>query len=152
MKFCAVFNFPNGAYDVARVTRANFNACYTGSPLLLLSNSPANVTFNETGDHYFLCAFTGHCYAGQKLKINVSAAASSPAPQPSTSAPQPSSPSPQPTTSPPASAPQPSALAPAPQASSPTATPPSSPTPSPSTATPPSSNTTPTPSTIPSSP
>ncbi|XWS72947.1 hypothetical protein CRYUN_Cryun02cG0083200 [Craigia yunnanensis] len=128
-----VFNFRNGAHDVARVTRANFDACNATSPLLLLSNSPANVPLNETGDHYFLCAIPGHCSAGQKLAINVSGAASSPAPRPSTPAPQPpspaplpstpapqpSSPAPQPTTPPPASTPQPSAPAPAPQAGSP---------------------------------
>ncbi|XWS70714.1 hypothetical protein CRYUN_Cryun03dG0071200 [Craigia yunnanensis] len=172
-----VFNFANGAHDVARVTKANFDACNASSPLLLLSNSPANVIINETGDHYFLCAIPGHCSAGQKLGINVSAAASSPAPQPSTLAPQPSSPAPQSTTPPPASTPQPSAPVPAPQAGSPsptsaptppsssspspspspaTATPPSSsspsPSPSPSTATPPSSTTAPPPPVNPSSP
>ena len=137
MKFCAVFNFLNGSHDVARVSRTNFDACNASSPLLLLSNSPANVIINETGDHYFLCAIPGHCSAGQKLGINVSAAAASPAPQPSTPAPQPttpppastpqpstptpqpSSPAPQPTTPPPASTPQPSVPAPAPQAGSP---------------------------------
>ncbi|KAK6236185.1 hypothetical protein QUC31_019943 [Theobroma cacao] len=150
-----VFNFTSGSHDVARVTRANFDACNSATPLLLLSNGPANFTLNETGDHYFLCAFPGHCSAGQRLAINVSAAASSPAPQPSTPPPQPSSPAPQPSTSPPASTPQPSAPVPAPQASSPSpispptspATPPSSSSPPPSTATPPSSTTSPPPST-----
>ncbi|XVE98351.1 hypothetical protein REPUB_Repub03eG0098900 [Reevesia pubescens] len=126
-----VFNFLNGSHDVASVTRENYDACNASSPLLLLSNSPANVTLNQTGPHYFLCAFPGHCGAGQKLAINVSAAASSPSPspQPSTPAPQPSSPAPQPTTPPPASTPQPSSPAPAPQASSPS--PISAPTPAP---------------------
>ncbi|XP_021276743.1 blue copper protein-like [Herrania umbratica] len=118
-----VFNFASGVHNVARVTRANFDACNSTNPLLLLSNGPANFTLNETGNHYFLCAFPGHCSAGQRLAINVSAAASSPAPQPST-------PPPQPTTSPPASTPQPSGPVPAPQASSPS--PISAPTPAPS--------------------
>ncbi|XVE71469.1 hypothetical protein DITRI_Ditri10aG0153100 [Diplodiscus trichospermus] len=107
-----VFNFQNGAHDVARVTKANFDACNANNPLLLLSTGPANVTLNETGDHYFLCGIPGHCNAGQKLAINVSAAASSPAPQPSTPAPQPSSPAPQPSTP----APRPSSPAPQPVA------------------------------------
>ncbi|XVF48067.1 hypothetical protein PTKIN_Ptkin03bG0161000 [Pterospermum kingtungense] len=119
-----VFNFTNGAHNVARVTRVDFNSCNASNPLLLISNGPANVTLNETGNHYFLCGFPGHCIAGQRLAINVSAAASSPAPQPSTPAPQPFSPAPQPTTPPPtpASAPQPSVPAPAPQAGSPSPT------------------------------
>ncbi|XP_022730712.1 blue copper protein-like isoform X2 [Durio zibethinus] len=155
-----VFNFTNGAHDVARVTKANYDACNSSSSLFLLSNSPANVTLNQTGDHYFLCAFPGHCSGGQKLAINVSAAASSPAPQPSTPAPQPSSPAPRPSTPPPASTPQPSAPAPAPQTGSPSpisaptpapsrspVTPPSSSSPSPSTSPPPPSTATPPPST-----
>ncbi|KAE8710407.1 Stellacyanin [Hibiscus syriacus] len=112
-----VFNFINGAHDVAKVTRANYDSCNGANPLLMFSNSPANVTLNETGSHYFICAFSGHCSAGQKLAINVSAAVSSPAPQPLTAVSKPS-PRPQPTT-PPASSPMSSAPAPAPQGGSP---------------------------------
>ncbi|XP_039033359.1 blue copper protein-like [Hibiscus syriacus] len=114
-----VFNFINGAHDVTKVTRANYDSCNGGNPLLMFSNSPANVTLNETGSHYFICAFSGHCSAGQKLAINVSASGSSPAPQPSTAAPQPS-PRPQPTIPPaPSPSPMPSTPAPAPQGVSP---------------------------------
>ncbi|XP_022731416.1 stellacyanin-like [Durio zibethinus] len=70
-----VFNFATGAHSVARVTRANYDACNAASPLFLLSESPATVTLDETGDYYFLCAFPGHCSLGQKFAINVSAAA-----------------------------------------------------------------------------
>ncbi|MBA0874107.1 hypothetical protein Goshw_011688 [Gossypium schwendimanii] len=91
-----VFNFLNGSHDVAKVTKANFDSCNGGNALLLLTNSPANVTLNETGSHYFICGFSGHCGAGQKLAVNVSAAGSSPAPQPSAAPPQGSSPAPLP--------------------------------------------------------
>ncbi|GMJ15656.1 blue-copper-binding protein, BLUE COPPER BINDING PROTEIN, SENESCENCE ASSOCIATED GENE 14 [Hibiscus trionum] len=87
-----VFNFSNGAHDVTKVTRANYDSCNAGNPILMLSNGPANVALNETGSHYFICGVPGHCGLGQKLAINVSAAGLSPAPQPSTSAPQPSPP------------------------------------------------------------
>ncbi|OMO81116.1 Plastocyanin-like protein [Corchorus capsularis] len=102
-----VFNFATGSHDVAKVTRADYNACSSRNPILVLSNGPANVTLNETGDHYFFCNFPGHCNQGQKLAINVSSAASSPAPQPAT---PPPSPTPQPST-------------PAPQSGSPSPTP-----------------------------
>ncbi|KAL4323950.1 hypothetical protein GQ457_11G017720 [Hibiscus cannabinus] len=125
-----VFNFVNGVHDVVKVTRANYDSCNAGNPLLMLSNSPANVTLNETGSHYFICGFTGHCGAGQKLAVNVSAAVSSPSPSP-TPAPQPS-PRPQPIT-PPASSPMPFAPAPTPQGGSPSPSPVSGPTRSPMT-------------------
>ncbi|GMJ09048.1 blue-copper-binding protein, BLUE COPPER BINDING PROTEIN, SENESCENCE ASSOCIATED GENE 14 [Hibiscus trionum] len=110
-----VFNFSNGAHDVTKVTRANYDSCNAGNPILMLSNGPANVTLNETGSHYFICGIPGHCALGQKLAINVSAAGLSPAPQPIT---------------PPASSPMPSAPAPAPQGS-PSPSPVSGPTRSP---------------------
>ncbi|KAH1033415.1 hypothetical protein J1N35_045589 [Gossypium stocksii] len=97
-----VFNFLNGSHDVAKVTKANFDSCNGGNALLLLTNSPANVTLNETGSHYFICGFSGHCGAGQKLAVNVSAAGSSPAPQPSAAPPQGSSPAPLPSSPSPA--------------------------------------------------
>lgn len=115
--FLAVFNFLNGSHNVAKVTKANFDSCNDGNAILLLTNSPANVTLNETGSHYFICGFSGHCGAGQKLAVNVSAAGSSPAPQPSAAPPQGSSPAPQPSAAPPqgsSPAPLPSAPSPAP--------------------------------------
>ncbi|KAG4113158.1 hypothetical protein ERO13_D13G205900v2 [Gossypium hirsutum] len=97
-----VFNFLNGSHDVAKVTKANFDSCNGGNALLLLTNSPANVTLNETGSHYFICGFSGHCGAGQKLAVNVNAAGSSPAPQPSAAPPRGSSPAPLPSSPSPA--------------------------------------------------
>lgn len=133
-----VFNFAANTHDVAEVTKADYDACTTTSPISFTATPPVRITITASGEHYFLCNFTGHCSGGQKLMINVSAASPSPSPSP---APQTSSPTPQPSTP----APQPST--PAPQPSTPT--PQSSPAPQPSTPTPSSS---PTPASSPSPP
>ncbi|KAJ8753220.1 hypothetical protein K2173_017822 [Erythroxylum novogranatense] len=121
-----VFNFQNGVHDVAQVSKADYDSCSTTNPILFVSTSPARITLNSTGEHYFLCNFTGHCSAGQKLMVNVIAASSS-SPSP---APQPSSP-----VTPPASSPSqpPTSSVPSPSpASAPTpSSPPSPPAPSP---------------------
>ncbi|MED6121935.1 hypothetical protein PIB30_034884 [Stylosanthes scabra] len=104
-----VFNFTNGQHNVAKVTKAAYDACNGSNAITTLTTSPATVTLNESGQHYFICAFTGHCAAGQKLAVTVSGKASSPspAPQPSSSpkasptpAPKSSSPSPTPASAP----------------------------------------------------
>ncbi|XP_020537810.1 uclacyanin 1 [Jatropha curcas] len=147
-----VFNFLNNQHDVVKVTKADYDACSTSNPISSVSTSPARITINETGGHYFFCNFNGHCSAGQKLMINVSAATTTaPTPQPSSSpAPQPSS------TSTPVSAPSPSPVSrqtssPSPSPS-PVSTQTSSPSPSPSpVSTPPSPSPVSNPSPAPSS-
>ncbi|XP_011016343.1 PREDICTED: blue copper protein-like [Populus euphratica] len=138
-----VFNFMANAHDVAKVTKADYDACTTSSPISSVETSPARINLDASGEHYFICNFTGHCSAGQKMMINVSAASSSPspapqrsspAPQPSTPTPQ-SSPSPQPSTPTPQSSPAPQPSTPAPRPSTP-APQPSTPAPQPSTPTP----------------
>ncbi|XP_011020151.1 PREDICTED: uclacyanin-3-like [Populus euphratica] len=149
-----VFNFMANAHDVAKVTKADYDACTTSSPISSVETSPARINLDASGEHYFICNFTGHCSAGQKMMINVSAASSSPSPAPqrSSSAPQPStptpqsSPSPQPSTPTPqsSSAPQPSTPAPRPSTPAPQ---PSTPAPQPSTPAPRPSTPAPQPST-----
>ncbi|XP_028794183.1 blue copper protein [Neltuma alba] len=109
-----VFNFQKNAHNVAEVTKANYGSCGTASPLRLYNSPPVRMTLNKSGEHYFICAFPGHCAGGQKLAINVTGA-SSPATSPSPSSP-----------------PSPTAPAPGSPASSPSggATNPSSPSPS----------------------
>ena len=145
--FFSVFNFMANAHDVAKVTKADYDACTTSSPISLVETSPARINLDASGEHYFICNFTGHCSAGQKMMINVSAASSSPSPAPQTSspAPQPSTPTPQ-TSSP---APQPSTPTPQPSPSPQTSTqtPQSSPAPQPSTPAPQPSTPAPQPST-----
>ncbi|CAN1120591.1 Blue copper protein [Linum perenne] len=110
-----VFNFAVGAHDVTKVTKANYDSCTGTNPLMTSTTSPARVTLNSSGEHYFICNFPGHCNAGQKVTVNVLASTSSPSPAPmaSSPAPMPSSPAPRRALSP-ASAPSPSSTVTAP--------------------------------------
>ncbi|KAK4853965.1 hypothetical protein QYF36_016981 [Acer negundo] len=146
-----VFNFVTRVHDVAQVTKAAFGACNTTSPISRKTNSPANFTLTSAGEHYYICTSPGHCLGGQKLALNVTSGASSPAPTP-TPTPTPAAPAPTPTSSPPpptptqTPAPTPTTSSPSPPAPTPTsppsttATPPSSPSPNGGNATPPSGN------------
>ncbi|XP_031271916.1 uclacyanin 1-like [Pistacia vera] len=96
-----VFNFAAGRHDVAQVTDGAFNACNTSSPISRETNSPANITLTSSGEYYYICTVPGHCSGGQKLMINASAAAASPAPQPSTAPSPVNAPTPTPVTAPP---------------------------------------------------
>ncbi|CAI0629280.1 unnamed protein product [Linum tenue] len=140
-----VFNFAAGAHDVTQVNKADYDSCSASNPMMTSTNTPARITLNTSGEHYFICGVPGHCSAGQKVTVNVLASttgSSSPSPAPMVMPPSPSpaprraltpasAPSPAPTTvsaptpstSPvagdvPLSAPSPSARTPAPMASS----------------------------------
>ncbi|KAL5769020.1 hypothetical protein ACOSP7_015578 [Xanthoceras sorbifolium] len=79
-----VFNFANGAHDVATVTKDAYDACTTANTINLIQNGPATVTLNTTGTHYFICTIAGHCSAGQKLSVNVVADSDTPPSPPTT--------------------------------------------------------------------
>ncbi|PSS13867.1 Stellacyanin like [Actinidia chinensis var. chinensis] len=119
-----VFNFSNGSHDVAEVTKAAFEACNATSPISISNSGPTNITLSTAGEHHYICTFTGHCTAGQKLAINVTATTTAPSPPPPT-----------------ATAPTPSSTATPPPPPSPTGTAtPSSPPPSETTTSPPPPN------------
>lgn len=97
----AVFNFATGAHDLTVVTRQAYDSCSTANAVNRITNGPARVRLNTTGQHYYICGFPGHCAAGQKLTVNVvgnNSGGSAPAPSggagpgttPSTQAPPPS--------------------------------------------------------------
>lgn len=126
-----MFNYASGQHDVAKVTKTAYDSCNGANTLFTLTNSPATVTLNETGQQNFICAVPGHCSAGQKLSINVVKASASPvsAPTPSASPPK-ATPAPTPV---PAKAPAPTKAATPAPAPAPTTT--ASPTPAPAPAT-----------------
>ncbi|KAE8710406.1 putative Early nodulin 16 [Hibiscus syriacus] len=96
-----VFTFTTGTHNVAEVTEAAYDACNVANPISTLSSGPARITLNRTGDHYFICAFPGHCSAGQKLSVEVrngTRNSSAPTPSPRPSPTIPGAPSPTPTT------------------------------------------------------
>ncbi|KAK9141728.1 hypothetical protein Syun_011128 [Stephania yunnanensis] len=66
-----IFNFITNQHDVAEVTKEAFDSCNGNNTISLEFNGPARIRLNTSGDHYFICTFTGHCNAGQKLAIRV---------------------------------------------------------------------------------
>lgn len=100
-----MFNYQRNAHNVEEVTKGKFDSCSSASPLATYSNPPVRVTLNKTGPHYFICGFTGHCSAGQKLAINVTGKAT--ATPPSSAATPPSSTATPPSTSTTPSSPSP---------------------------------------------
>ncbi|XP_073152183.1 uncharacterized protein [Henckelia pumila] len=79
-----VFNFTTGSHDVAEVSKDSFDSCNGNNPISRSTNGPASITLTSSGEHHFICTFTGHCDAGMKLSVDVvgSPAAVSPAPSP----------------------------------------------------------------------
>ncbi|KAE8730742.1 putative Early nodulin 16 [Hibiscus syriacus] len=66
-----VFNFTTGQHDVWELTEPGYDACTTSDTILTVNKGPARITLPSTGEHYFICAYLGHCSAGQKLKVDV---------------------------------------------------------------------------------
>ncbi|KAL5722224.1 hypothetical protein ACHQM5_005770 [Ranunculus cassubicifolius] len=109
------FNFASGTHAVATVTQAAYDACDGTSPIgAIQMTGPVTIRLTSPGRQYYFCTFQGHCSSGQKLSINVVAAAASP--PPTTASPPPRTATPPPTS---ASPPTPSTVSP------PIATPPS---------------------------
>ncbi|XP_019168852.1 PREDICTED: umecyanin-like [Ipomoea nil] len=68
-----VFNFITGRHDVLEVAKDSFDACTTDNAIgTSLTDGPAHVTLNSTGDHYYICTFGTHCKLGQKLAVTAS--------------------------------------------------------------------------------
>ncbi|KAI3524444.1 hypothetical protein L1887_03099 [Cichorium endivia] len=136
-----VFNFTTGMHNVAEVSQAAYGPCTTTNPISITTSGPATLTLAAPGTHYYICTVGTHCQIGQKLTINVGAAAAAPTTPPPaatpTTPPPAATPTPAPTpapVSPPTTSPTP---APAPSTATPSPTPTSSPAPSPVGASPP---------------
>ncbi|KAJ8643155.1 hypothetical protein MRB53_004903 [Persea americana] len=82
------FTFNPQAHDVAQVSKTDYDSCTNTSTIFLGTTSPTILTLNTSGEHYYICTFTGHCSSGQKLSVNVgsSTTTSSPSSAPSRAA------------------------------------------------------------------
>ncbi|PWA73382.1 cupredoxin, Blue (type 1) copper protein, binding site [Artemisia annua] len=134
------FNFTTGNHNVAEVAQAAYGPCTSSNPISLITTGPATVPLTTAGTHYFVCGVGQHCSIGQKVSVNVVAAASAPATPPAAT----------PTTAPPTATPTPTTTPTPAPVSPPTTTP--SPAPGPSTTTPPTATPTPSPATDTASP
>ncbi|XP_039005905.1 cucumber peeling cupredoxin-like [Hibiscus syriacus] len=64
------------------------NECSDDNPFgNMLTNGPANVTLNSTGQQYYICTLGRHCELGQILAITGLATSGSPSPPPSPTTP-----------------------------------------------------------------
>ncbi|XP_039123382.1 umecyanin-like [Dioscorea cayenensis subsp. rotundata] len=90
----AEFNFQTRSHDVVAVTKSGYDACSGNDQIASpVNNGPANIPLSSAGGYYYICSFSGHFYAGQKLTINVESLPSSSgnAPSPRLGAPPPPS-------------------------------------------------------------
>ncbi|CAH9141456.1 unnamed protein product, partial [Cuscuta epithymum] len=66
------FDFKSGEHNVVEVSRDSFETCTTNIAINTpITNGPARLTLNSTGDHFYICSFETHCKLGQKLAIIV---------------------------------------------------------------------------------
>ena len=97
----AVFNFTTND-DVVRVSKRSFDLCSDDDEIGDdIDNGPATILLSTPGEYYFISNEDRHCQQGQKLAINVSAAAGPMAPPSSNPPPsnaRPPSPRPAPVT------------------------------------------------------
>ncbi|CAH9106761.1 unnamed protein product [Cuscuta europaea] len=100
------FDFKSGEHNVVEVSRDSFETCTTNIAISApITDGPARLTLNSTGDHFYICSVGSHCLLGQKLAITVVSDATTP-PAPNSCTP------PSPPTSPASPAPSPSVPSP----------------------------------------
>uniref|UniRef100_A0A7N1A352 Phytocyanin domain-containing protein n=1 Tax=Kalanchoe fedtschenkoi TaxID=63787 RepID=A0A7N1A352_KALFE len=68
-----VFKY-TGGHTVDEVKSADYSSCTTGNSISTDSSGSTTIPLKTAGDHYFICAITGHCSSGMKLSVKVVAA------------------------------------------------------------------------------
>ncbi|CAK9310396.1 unnamed protein product [Citrullus colocynthis] len=76
-----VFNFTTDLDEVTRVSKRSFDLCRDDDEIGdSIETGPATIPLSSPGEYYFISPEDRHCQQGQKLAINVSAAAGPMAP------------------------------------------------------------------------
>ncbi|KAL8223945.1 hypothetical protein R6Q57_019420 [Mikania cordata] len=73
-----VFTYNKQFHNVMQVKHADYRSCNVSAPIATHSTGNDSIIIKSYGHHFYLCAFPGHCQAGQKLDINVERLAQSP--------------------------------------------------------------------------
>jgi hypothetical protein len=68
-----VFRYVTKAHTVTEVSKSSYDACSGNSYLSDDDSGSTTVTLTTPGTHYFICNVPGHCAAGMKFAITVSA-------------------------------------------------------------------------------
>ncbi|MCL7030365.1 hypothetical protein MKW94_011771 [Papaver nudicaule] len=93
-----LFTYNTEYHNVMQVTHPQYQNCNATAPLKTFTTGNDSITITRNGHYYYLCGFTGHCQAGQKVDIRVarlttdsaSTPAASPSTAPATTSPPPS--------------------------------------------------------------
>ncbi|KAF3434861.1 hypothetical protein FNV43_RR21948 [Rhamnella rubrinervis] len=69
-----VFTYKKQMHNVMQVSREAFETCNSSvSPIAVYNSSSDSIPLQTPGDWYFICGVPGHCQAGMRLAIKVSA-------------------------------------------------------------------------------
>jgi hypothetical protein len=77
-------------HNVDEVGESDYSSCSSSNSIQSYSDQNTKITLSKAGTRYFICGSTGHCSAGMKLAVPVSAASAA---TPSTPAATPAAPS-----------------------------------------------------------
>lgn len=69
-----IFVYSSQFHNVKQVIRRDFLSCNATSAVATYTSGSDMVALTTPGHYYFLCGFSGHCQAGQKLHVLVAAA------------------------------------------------------------------------------
>lgn len=65
------FLYSEGDHNVVKVDGKGFGACATSPNSGVLTSGSDKITLTTAGNKWYICGISGHCDAGQKLKITV---------------------------------------------------------------------------------
>ncbi|EPS63675.1 hypothetical protein M569_11118, partial [Genlisea aurea] len=66
-----LFQYNSNFHNVVRVTHRNYNACNATTPYATWTSGNDSFLIPRPGHFYFICGFTHHCEAGQKLDVRI---------------------------------------------------------------------------------
>ncbi|KAL5199169.1 hypothetical protein ABZP36_002681 [Zizania latifolia] len=72
-----LFTYPS-SHDVVEVAKAGYDACSAANAISSYTGGSTTVKLSAPGKRYFICGVPGHCAAGMKLEVTVSADATKP--------------------------------------------------------------------------
>ncbi|KAL6497791.1 hypothetical protein OROHE_026941 [Orobanche hederae] len=73
-----IFEYNPQFHNVMQVTHPEYRTCNVSSPVSTLTTGNDTITIRTYGHHFYVCGAPGHCQLGQKVDINVVAAATAP--------------------------------------------------------------------------
>ncbi|XP_021280750.1 mavicyanin-like [Herrania umbratica] len=80
-----LFTYHKEIHNVKQVTHNDFQSCNGTSAIATYTSGSDSITLKRAGHYYFLCGVPGHCQAGQKVAVLVTALSVGPSASPSPS-------------------------------------------------------------------